>query len=54
MNISQRGLIMQRWGVVQRELMPELRSEIGAADIEARESNPHAGMGADRRDKLMI
>lgn len=29
MNITQRGLIMQRWGVVQRELMPELRSEIG-------------------------
>ena len=30
MNITQRGLIMQRWGVVQRELMPELRSEIGS------------------------
>ena len=29
MNITQRGLIMQRWGVDQRELMPELRSEIG-------------------------
>ena len=29
MNITQRDLIMQRWGVVQRELMPELRSEIG-------------------------
>ncbi len=29
MDITQRDLIMQRWGVVQRELMPELRSEIG-------------------------
>ena len=29
MDTTQRGLIMQRWGVVQRELMPELRSEIG-------------------------
>ena len=29
MNPTQRGLIMQRRGVVQRELMPELRSEIG-------------------------
>ena len=29
MSITQRDLIMQRWGVVQREFMPELRSEIG-------------------------
>ena len=29
MNTTQRELIMQRWGVVQRELMPELRHEIG-------------------------
>ena len=29
MNITQRDLIMQRWGVVQRELMPDLGSEIG-------------------------
>jgi len=29
MDTTQRGLKMQRWSVVQRELMPELRSEIG-------------------------
>ncbi len=29
MDTTQRGLIMQRWMVVQRELMSELESEIG-------------------------
>ncbi len=29
MNTTQRGLIMQRWSVIQQELMPELRSEVG-------------------------
>ena len=30
MNITQRSLIMQRWHVLQYELMPELRSECGS------------------------
>lgn len=30
MDTTQRGLIMQRWRVVQHELMPELRAEFGA------------------------
>jgi hypothetical protein len=29
MDTTHRGLIVQRWGEVQRELMPELRSDIG-------------------------
>ena len=34
MNTTQRGLMMQRRGVVQRELMPELRSEIEALTLK--------------------
>ena len=30
MNITQRALIMQRWHVLQYELMRELRSECGS------------------------
>jgi hypothetical protein len=30
MNTTQRSGIMQRWQVVQHELMPELRSEVGS------------------------
>ena len=29
MDTTQRGLIMQRWSVIQQELMPELRSGVG-------------------------
>jgi hypothetical protein len=34
MDITQRGLIAQRRGVVQRELMPEVRSEIGPLTLK--------------------
>ena len=30
MNITQRTELMQRWTVIQHELMPELRAEVGA------------------------
>ena len=30
MNTTQRNGIMQRWRIIQHELMPELRSEAGA------------------------
>jgi hypothetical protein len=30
MNTTQRDGIMQRWRIVQEELMPELRGEVGA------------------------
>jgi hypothetical protein len=29
MNATRRNLIMQRWNVVQHELLPELRNELG-------------------------
>ena len=29
MNTTERGLIMQRWNVIQRELLPELHNEVG-------------------------
>ncbi len=29
MNTTRRDLIMQRWNVVQHELLPELRNEVG-------------------------
>ena len=30
MNTTQRNGIMQRWTIIQHELMPELRNEVGA------------------------
>ena len=30
MNTTQRDGIMQRWNIIQYELMPELRNEVGA------------------------
>ena len=29
MNATQRDLIMQRWHVIQHELLPELRNDVG-------------------------
>ena len=52
MNITQHGLIMQRWGVVQRELMPELRSEIGPPTSKLEKVITR--WCRNRRDKLMI
>ncbi|MBS3916538.1 MAG: IS5/IS1182 family transposase, partial [Sulfuritalea sp.] len=30
MNTTRRDLIMQRWNVIQHELLPELRNDVGA------------------------
>ncbi len=30
MNATQRELILQRWNVIQHELLPELKNEVGA------------------------
>ena len=30
MNATRRALIMQRWTVIQHELLPELRNDVGA------------------------
>ena len=30
MNTTSRDLMMQRWNVIQHELLPELRDEVGA------------------------
>jgi len=34
MNTTQRNGIMQRWHIVQHELMPELRKEVGTPKLE--------------------
>ena len=52
MNITQRDLIMQRWGVVQRELSPDLGSEIGPLTSKLEKESTR--WCRNRRDKLMI
>lgn len=68
MNTTQRTGIMQRWRIVQKELMPELRNEIGAltpklvqvvhtlewARIEEFVSSTWSGCGRPEHDRGML
>ena len=68
MNTTQRNGIMQRWRIVQEELMPELRSEVGALTpklvqvvhtlewvrIEEFVSSTWGGCGRPEHDRKML
>jgi hypothetical protein len=48
MNATQRELILQRWNVIQHELLPELKNEVGPLTPKLERGHPHPGMGAHR------
>ena len=43
MNAKRHELIMQRRNVIQHELLPELRNDVGPLTPSFREGHPHSG-----------